>query len=352
MSANLVAADPGAGEVSESRPSPPALPAPPAARGAAAVLCWTVTVLAALLLHALAPDGQVLSVAPGETPLWRQPYPLVLAASLFASGLLAAAQLVWRGLRSWARHYGPLLAGAFAVLGVWDLVTLKMDWMSLPYFPGPAAVLEALVEDRWLLAQSAGHSLLLLLTGYLAGVAVGVAVGVVVGWFPTARYWGMPVMKLVGPVPATVLFPLVMTLWTNSFLAAVSLIGFAVWFPVAMLTSSGIANVPNSYLDVARTLGAGRLFLIFRVALPAALPTIFLGLFMGLGASFLTLGVAETVGVKAGLGWYLNWKRGYVEFAHVYASVLLMAVFFSTIMTGLFKVRDAVLRWQKGVLRW
>ena len=57
----------------------------------------------------------------------------------------------------------------------------------------------------------------------------------------------------------------------------------AVWFPVTMLTSSGIANVPVSYLDVARTLGAGRRYLIFRVAIPAAMPSIFLGLFMGLG---------------------------------------------------------------------
>ena len=48
-----------------------------------------------------------------------------------------------------------------------------------------------------------------------------------------------------------------------------------------MLTSSGIANVRLSYLDVARTLGAGRWYLIFRVAIPSALPNIFIGLFMG-----------------------------------------------------------------------
>jgi NitT/TauT family transport system permease protein len=60
-----------------------------------------------------------------------------------------------------------------------------------------------------------------------------------------------------------------------------------------MLTASGISNTRASYLDVARTLGAGRGYLIFRVAVPAALPNIFIGLFMGLGASFLTLVVAK-----------------------------------------------------------
>jgi NitT/TauT family transport system permease protein len=82
------------------------------------------------------------------------------------------------------------------------------------------------------------------------------------------------------------------------------------------------------------------------------MPSIFLGLFMGLGASFLTLIVAETVGVRAGLGWYLKWQQGYVEYAKVYAALVIMAIFFSGLMTLLFAVRDRVLGWQKGVIRW
>ena len=130
------------------------------------------------------------------------------------------------------------------------------------------------------------------------------------------------------------------------------LIALAVWFPVTMLTLSGVMNVRASYLDVARTLGAGRGYLIFRVAIPAAMPSIFVGLFMGLGASFLTLIVAEAVGVQAGLGWYIDWARAYSDYRKVYAALIIMAVFFSTIMTLLFKLRDWALVWQKGVIKW
>jgi NitT/TauT family transport system permease protein len=62
--------------------------------------------------------------------------------------------------------------------------------------------------------------------------------------------------------------------------------------------------------------------------------------------------VAETVGVKSGLGWYLKWQQGYVEYARVYAALVIMSAFFSGLMTLLFKVRDWVLGWQKGVIRW
>src|SRR5581483_11026344 len=114
----------------------------------------------------------------------------------------------------------------------------------------------------------------------------------------------------------------------------------------------GVSNTRASYLDVARTLGAGRLYLIFRVAIPAALPYIFIELLKVLGASFLTLVVAESVGVKSGLGWYVSWAQGWAEYGKVYAALIIMAAFFSSVMTLLFKARDRMLVWQKGIIKW
>jgi NitT/TauT family transport system permease protein len=317
------------------------------------VLAPAVAALAALAVHHLLPNRQVLPVSwLSKLPAWRHPYPVLLEILLAASLLATLAQGAWRPLGAWLRYKAPLWAGAIGVLCFWELITAKLAWMPQPYFPGPDEVFAALVEDRAVLLESTRHSLVLLLTGYATGVSAGLVTGVLIGWFPRVRYWGMPVLKVVGPIPATALVPLVMMLSSESFPCAVALIAFAVWFPVTMLTASGIANVRLSYLDVARTLGAGRLYLIFRVAIPSALPHIFIGLFMGLGASFLTLIVAETIGVKAGLGWYLLWQKGYAEYAKVYASLLIMAVFFSTLMTLLFLARDRVLTWQKGVIRW
>jgi len=191
-----------------------------------------------------------------------------------------------------------------------------------------------------------------LLAGYFLGALAGFVSGVCIGWSDPARYWGMPLLKVIGPVPATAWIPLAMVISPSATLSATALIALAVWFPVTMLTASGISNTRASYLDVARTLGANQRYLIFRVAIPAALPSIFVGLFMGLGASFLTLVVAESVGVKSGLGWYVSWAQGWAEYGKVFAALIIMAAFFSTIMTLLFKLRDRVLVWQKGMIKW
>lgn len=297
-----------------------------------------------LATHLFLPNGQT------SAPVGL--YTRLLEWMFGASLVLAIGQWLWSPLRRWGQYYGPLLAGGAGLLGAWDLITLKFDWLPLPFFPGPDMVIEGILEDWAILLDSALLSLRLLLSGFVIGVALGLVTGVLMGWFFSFRYWATPGLKILGPIPATALVPLAMVLFSNSFHSGVAIIAFAVWFPVTVLTNSGIANVPVAYLDVARTLGAGRWYLIFRVAIPAALPFIFIGVFIGLLVSFLSLIVAETVGVKNGLGWYLKWQQGNVVYAKVWGVIAIMAVFYSTLLTLLFKARDQILGWQKGMIRW
>src|SRR5436189_984795 len=334
--------------VPAAEPRVPAASAPAVAPASASPMITLLTLplatLMALAIH--------FFVSEKEPPAEIYSYAAFLFGILAASIVMATVQPWWPGLRRWMRAMCPILAAAILFLSAWEVITSGLRWLPLPYFPSPAGVLQSLVNDRALLFDSTWHSLILLLGGYALGVFTGLISGVCIGWFAPARYWGMPVLKVIGPIPATAWIPLAMVVSPSAILSAAGLIALAVWFPVTMLTASGISNTRASYLDVARTLGAGPGYLIFRVAIPAAIPSIFIGLFMGLGASFLTLVVAETVGVKSGLGWYVSWAQGWAEYGKVFAALIIMAGFFSTILTALFKVRDRVLVWQKGMIKW
>jgi len=279
-------------------------------------------------------------------------YPRI-QGTLIAVGIIGAiVSFIWPGARRWFVGRAPLVALAMLTMCIWELVTIKLGWLPLMYFPPPETVFQTLIDERGPLLNSTWHSLTLLLSGYLVGVISGLCTGITIGWSGHARYWGMPALKLIGPIPATAWIPTALVMFPQSMAAGVFLIALAVWFPVTMLAASGVSNVRASHLDVARTLGAGRGYLIFRVAIPAAMPSIFIGLFMGLCTSFLTLLVAETTGVSSGLGWYIDWARNYSDYNKVFAALMIMAIFFSTIMTLLFKLRDWVLVWQKGVIKW
>jgi NitT/TauT family transport system permease protein len=307
--------------------------------------------LIALPLAAAVAAGIHAWVASRQLLAERHFFPLL--AIVFIGGVgLAVGQRFSTAMRGWVQNTAPIVAAAVYGLAVWEVVTSGFHLLPLPYFPSPGAVVENILEDRERLFECTLDSLLRLLAGYVLGVAVALVTGVCIGWFRQARYWGMPLLKVIGPIPATAWIPLAMVLSPNPKWTPIGLVALSVWFPVTMLTMSGISNTRASYLDVARTLGASQRYLIFRVAIPAAMPNIFIGLFMGLGASFLTLIVAETVGVKSGLGWYVQWAQGWAEYGKVYGALIIMAAFFSTIMTALFKVRDRVLVWQKGMIKW
>lgn len=298
----------------------------------------------ALGVHALVGNQQTFAVNAN--------YRLLLEALLAFNVAVWGVSLTPSRLRGWLGHYAPIAGVAIALLAAWDLVTLKLGLLPLPYFPGPDKVLGALEEDWKLVGTSAFFSLRLLFTGYLVGAFAGLVTGTLTGWSRRAHYWISPFMKGIGPVPATAWIPLAMVLFPTSFQASASLVALAVWFPVAVMTGSGIGNVRNAFFEVARTLGASERFLVFRVAIPAAFPTIFVGLFMGLGASFLVLIVAEMIGVKAGLGWYISWAQGWAEYSKVYGCLLIISLIFSSLIALLFNVRDRLLVWQKGLIKW
>lgn len=275
--------------------------------------------------------------------------------ALVVALLLAAVALL--GAHAWSvgRYLRPagqwLIAGPL-LLALWEVLTAKLGLLPPPFFAPPQSLIDVAYEDWARLGLSTVHSLRLLAHGFVLGALVGFGTGVWIGWSRVAGYWVHPVLRFLGPVPASALLPLAFFFAPSSYAAAVFLVGLATFFPVAVLTWSGVASVNKSYYDVARTLGASEWFLVLRVAVPAALPQVFVGLFMGLGASFSVLVTAEMMGVKAGLGWYLQWAQGWAAYANMYAALLVMAVLCSGLITLLFTVRDRALSWQKGTVKW
>lgn len=276
-----------------------------------------------------------------------------LAAAL-AAGLLVLALLPLAGVRLAARitALGPWLTAVGAGLSVWEVLTAKLARLPTPFFAPPQSLIEVFTTDAAKLFDSTGNSLLLLAAGIGCGALTGFLVGVWIGWSRKASYWIHPVLRVLGPIPTTALLPVSFFFFPSSWSTAVFLIALGTGFPVAVLTWSGVASVNKNFYDVARTMGASPWFLVLRVAVPAALPQVFVGLFMGLGAAFSTLVAAEMLGVKSGLGWYLTWAQGWAAYPNMYGALIVMALLFSGLISLLFLVRDRVLRWQKGVVKW
>lgn len=315
---------------------------------AASTLVWRPGLAAALAWAATA----VVTVALPDVVPWGAADLFAVLTGLGAAALAASALLVPRLGRRGATlaHCGPWLVAIGVWLFLWELTTAKFGWLPKPFFSPPHGLLAVYVGEWQRLAICIGYSLRLWGLGFFSGVAAGFAVGVALGWSKRFAYWGMPVLKLIGPVPATAWIPCTFYFFPTTFHASIFIVALSAGIPVAILTASGVAGVNRAFYDVARTLGADERFLIFKVAIPAALPNVFVGLFMALYYSFAVLVVAEMLGAKYGLGWYIQFQTAYSGYANVYATLLVMALLCAGLVKLLFVGRDHLLAWQKGIL--
>lgn len=252
---------------------------------------------------------------------------------------------------SYNKHV-PFLSFTISAFFVYEILTGFTGYLNTAYLPSLSSIAGVIVSDVRVIYRSIYHSLFLLFVGYSLGASAGFLTGLAASTNSFCRYWLLPFVRVIGPIPATAWIPLCIILFPTFFSAGVFIIAVSVWFPVAVMTSSGILNVPSTFFDAGKVLGASPFRSAVFIAVPAALPTIFTGLFMGMGSSFLTLIAAEMTGVKAGLGFYIVWARDYADYARIFASLIISSIIFFTIMTMLFKVRDRALSWQKELIKW
>ncbi|MDR3467884.1 MAG: ABC transporter permease subunit [Xanthobacteraceae bacterium] len=306
--------------------------------GVLAAVAWAAAALVTIGLPDVVPWGSVglfAAVTGGVAAI-------LLALSPFVRRLGHAGEVLV--------HYGPWLVAVGAWLALWELTTAKFGWLPKPFFSPPHGILNVYVTDGQRLLICIGYSLRLWALGFFSGVVVGYAVGVALGWSKQFSYWGMPLLKLIGPVPATAWIPCTFYFFPTTFGASIFIVALASGIPVAILTASGVGSVNRAFYDVGRILGADSWYLIRKVAIPASTPHVFVGLFMGLYYSFAVLVVAEMLGAKYGLGWYIQFQTAYSGYANVYAAIVIMAVLCAGIVRLLFAVRDRLLSWQEGFI--
>ena len=278
-------------------------------------------------------------------------YQALLGAGIGALAALYGIALGRPRFRAKLYHKAQFIFAGGVALAALDLLTAKSALLPLPYFPSPGEVLQVMFDDRRLLLRSALYSMRLFFAGLITGAALGLITGTCVGWWRQWDYWLSPVIRVTGIIPAVAWLPVALLILPNSFMTGVFLIFISSWFPVSSMMAGGILATPKSYFEAAKTLGADNRFLLFRVAIPHAMPGMFTGLMTATAFSFTTLIVSEMVGAKAGLGFYINWAKGWGAYAKVYGAIIIIAVEFALILAVIGGLRAWALRWQRGILK-
>lgn len=181
--------------------------------------------------------------------------------------------------------------------------------------------------------------------GFGLAVLVGVPLGIIIGWSRLAASMFDPTIQWLRPVPITAWLPISIAIFGISDFGAVFLITIGAFYPIVINTTQGARDVDKNWIRAALMMGASQWDVLRRVVLPAALPSIFTGLRIGLGIGWTAVIVSEMVAVKSGLG-YVLWDAYYVGRMDI--------VIADMVSIGLFGFLSdwAIVRLERWVLKW
>jgi nitrate/nitrite transport system permease protein len=156
-------------------------------------------------------------------------------------------------------------------------------------------------------------SLVLVAKGYLIALLVGTPLGFLLGLSRAFTKMFDPIIQVLRPVSPLAWLPLGMVLFLGagknaSELAALFTIAVCAMWPTVLNTAVGVRAIPQDYLNVAKVLKLSRTKTLFKVLIPATLPSMFTGFRLSLGIAWLVIVAAEMLTGRPGIGGFL-WQQ-------------------------------------------
>jgi NitT/TauT family transport system permease protein len=190
-----------------------------------------------------------------------------------------------------------------AFLAVWELAP-RTGVVDVTFTSQPSRVIAAglTIVTAGGFLNDVSVSLTEFAIGFGLAIAIGVPLGLVLGRFPVLRHLLDPPIMAIYATPHLALLPIIVV-WLGIGMQskiAVAFVGGVI--PILVNTTAGVREVERSWVVAARSFCAGEWDVFVKVILPAALPSVILGIRLGLGRAVLGVVVGEMYQSQAGLG--------------------------------------------------
>lgn len=209
-----------------------------------------------------------------------------------------------------------------------------------PFFlPPVSAIFTGAVElvQRGLLMNHIAISLFRILTGFFLGSLVAIPIGLLIGSNLTARQIFDPFIHFLRFIPALALTTLFLVWFGVGELSKVLLVMYSTGFVVVMNTATGVVTTHRNKTLAAQTLGASRWQIFWLVTVPAAVPSIYVGMRIALAGSFLVIVAVEMLAAESGLGYLIWTSKLYFRIDWMFVGIFLLG-FFGLVADRLWKL--------------
>lgn len=234
------------------------------------------------------------------------------------------------------------------LLAVWWLAAARIGNAVL--LPSPFAVAASIAElfSAGTLIGDISASLKRVFVGFFIASALAVPLALLMAYLLPLRRLLLPIVSLLRPIPPIAWIPLAILWFGIGDKPSYFITALAAFFPIFLNAFAGGIAVEQRHVHAARFLGAGRWRLLRSVYLPSALPSIWTGLRIGLGQSWMAVVTAELIAAQSGLGYLIQASRINLETSHVLVGMFTIGVLGALMTAALSYAERFVLPWQKS----
>jgi ABC-type nitrate/sulfonate/bicarbonate transport system permease component len=241
-------------------------------------------------------------------------------------------------------RYLPLLLLALA----WEAAS-RFELVSSLALPSLTAVGQAwleLIKDGDLVTNGAA-SLYRAGMGLLLSVVIGAALGIFMAWWRPLNVLLSPLVEMFYPMPKSALIP-VTVIWLGfGDGSKILLIFLGCMLPVTIGAFNGARGADRALVWSARSMGAGRMRMLWDVVVPSAMPELLNGIRTALALSFILLVSSELIVAREGLGHLIGFLGANGSYEGMFAVVLTVAFLGFAADRVYQSLMQRALRWQE-----
>jgi len=237
-------------------------------------------------------------------------------------------------------------SAALGVLIVWQAY-VQVTGIRSYILPAPTSILSRLWLQWPLLLEHLRVTLTETLVGLGIGSAIGVTIAVLVVHWAVLQETLYPLVVSLQAVPKVALAPLLVAWFGLGIESKVVLTILICFFPVVVAGITGLGQVDQELLDLARSQGANRWKVLYLIRAPHALPYLADSLKVALPLAMIGAITGEFVSGQSGIGTLLLDSSARLQTDLTFAALLVIAVTTATLYGGLMLAERILLRWHR-----
>ncbi|MEO7587509.1 MAG: ABC transporter permease [Arachnia sp.] len=239
------------------------------------------------------------------------------------------------------------LASVIGGIGLWWLASI----LNPGTLPGPPAVIakygSLLSGPKYLLVGDILASLRRVFIGFFLGAGLAIPLGFAMGWYRTVRAIIEPWTQFFRTIPPLAIIPLAIVLLGIGEVPKIFVITLASFLVAIIATFQGVVNVDRTLINAGRVLGAKDWTIFRRIAVPASMPFIMVGLRQGLGSAWATLVAAELIAAQQGLGYRMQNAQIYYDIPTIFVGLITIGILGLIMDRILLLVDSRLTSWQE-----